>query len=285
MLKRKLLIVIACSAPLGIASAAETTTFVYDELGRLVSSSNSGGPRSGKAAVSSYDDVGNRQSHAVGVPSPPPSNAAVFSISPPNDPIIEGGIARLTVSKSGPASASMTVNYSAVAGSAGSPGDYAATSGTLTFRHWETIRFIDIPVLDDGLAEGTEAFSVALSSPSSGSSLGTSSANVIIAASSGAGGSNNPPVANPNSMSVGICLTNSVNVTANDSDPDGDGLTVTNVTASGLGDVYIASASTIGISAYGTPGTTSVTYTISDGRGGTAQSTVAITVTNGSGCN
>lgn len=44
------------------AAASETTAYTYDELGRLISSSNSGGPRSGKSALTAYDPAGNRAS-------------------------------------------------------------------------------------------------------------------------------------------------------------------------------------------------------------------------------
>ena len=42
------------------APATETTTFTYDALGRLVQSSNSGGPRNGLSSGTGYDPVGIR---------------------------------------------------------------------------------------------------------------------------------------------------------------------------------------------------------------------------------
>jgi hypothetical protein len=77
-----------------------------------------------------------------------------------------------------------------------------------------------------------------------------------------------------------------VNVTANDTDADGDlPLTVISVSPSTLADVSILSASTIGVTAYGAPGTGAVTYTIQDSRGATASGTLTIVVQNGAGCN
>src|SRR3546814_14914658 len=86
----------ACAVSAGTAS--ETTTYTYDELGRLVSSSNSGGPRNGQAALTSFDPAGNRVSHAVYLPSPAPSNAEVFHVSPP-----PSGVNQVTTAKIGTA--------------------------------------------------------------------------------------------------------------------------------------------------------------------------------------
>ena len=114
-----------------VAEAAETTTFVYDELGRIVQSSNSGGPRSGKSAATGYDPGGNRQAVAVGQPLPPPTNAGVFSITG-TAAVDEGGSAVYTINKTGTTQSDLTVNYATVNGSAAAPGDFAANNGTLT---------------------------------------------------------------------------------------------------------------------------------------------------------
>ena len=97
--------------------------------------------------------------------------------------------------------------------------------------------------------------------------------------------SNNPPATNADSVTGKICETASKNVTANDTDPDGDlPLTVTAVATSSLADVYIVSSSTIGVAAYGSTGSTSVSYTIVDSRGASATGTLTITIQNGTGC-
>src|SRR3546814_9075587 len=162
-----------------------------DLLDRLVSSSNSGWPRNVKAALTSFDPIWNRFSHSVCLPCPAPSNAAVFSVSPPPSGGNEGTNAVFTISKTGPASSSLSVNYATVNGSAAAPGDFAAASGTLTFRSWETARTVSIPLLVDANAEPAESFSLQLSAPSSGASIGVASANATINASSAP---NQPPV-------------------------------------------------------------------------------------------
>ena len=75
---------------------------------------------------------------------------------------------------------------------------------------------------------------------------------------------------------------NTFNVLANDSDKDGDALTITSVSAPGKGTavisggkiVYTANAATCG------GAVDSFTYTISDGKGGTATATVSVTINN-----
>jgi len=71
-----------------------------------------------------------------------------------------------TVSLSTPSSLQTSVNYATANGSAGSPGDYTAASGTLTFDVGETTKTISIEVLRDGQAEGDETFYVDLTNAS-----------------------------------------------------------------------------------------------------------------------
>lgn len=80
-------------------------------------------------------------------------------------------------------------------------------------------------------------------------------------------------------------MTASKNVTANDTDPDGDyPLTVTAVQTSTIADVSIADPNTIAVTGYGTVGSQAITYTIKDSRGATASGTLNIIVQSGTGC-
>lgn len=119
----------------GSASASETTTYTYDALGRLVQSSNAGGPRNGQSSGTRYDPAGNRNASSIAQALPaPPADNAVFSISGPA-PLNEGGIAVFTVTKTGTAANSLSVNFATVNGTAVAPGDYNVTNGTLTFPY------------------------------------------------------------------------------------------------------------------------------------------------------
>ncbi|MCB0350921.1 MAG: hypothetical protein KDD38_07045, partial [Bdellovibrionales bacterium] len=78
------------------------------------------------------------------------------------------GSASLTVNLSGPLSVASTVQYATSDGSAenaGTPVDYTATSGTLTFAAGSTVGSISVPINDDNVSESDEDFNVTLSSP------------------------------------------------------------------------------------------------------------------------
>lgn len=93
---------------------------------------------------------------------------------------------------------------------------------------------------------------------------------------------NSPPIANTVSVSTFVGLPTTIAVTANDTDPDGDPLTVTGATQPANGTVSIVSASSVRYSpAAGFLGTDRFTYTISDGRGGSASAQVTVTVIGG----
>ena len=90
---------------------------------------------------------------------------------------------------------------------------------------------------------------------------------------------NHPPVAQNDVFTVDQnSSANSLNVLANDSDPDGDPLTITAVNAAAHGTASIVNNRISYTPAAGYAGSDSFTYTIADGRGGSASATVAITV-------
>src|SRR5205823_127920 len=57
----------------------------------------------------------------------------------------------------------VTVNFTTSNSSAVAPGDYTATSGTLTFVPGTTVQTITVPVVGDAAVEGNESFTVILS--------------------------------------------------------------------------------------------------------------------------
>jgi YD repeat-containing protein len=97
---------------------------------------------------------------------------------------------------------------------------------------------------------------------------------------------NQPPVANPNTApSIPKCGYTTVDVTANDTDPEGNyPLTVTGVSGGASLVLTILSASTIGIESIGASGLKTFTYTVADSLGATATGNVSITVTTVNMC-
>lgn len=73
-------------------------------------------------------------------------------------------------------SAPITVGYQTVNGSATAGSDYVAASGTVTIQQNNPQAYVAVPVINDGIAESTESFTLHLtssSSPADISSVGT----------------------------------------------------------------------------------------------------------------
>ena len=278
-------VVVAALLSSGVGSAQETAQYSYDALGRLTGAAYTGGPRAGKQSGLAYDPAGNRTAQSYGVPLPSPNNAVAFSISGPGS-VQEGQTATFTITKSAPARDPLSVNYATVSGTAASPGDFAATSGTVTFLGWETVKTVAVQVIDDGLAEGAEQFSLTISTPTTPATIAVPSASVTIAASSAA---NQPPVAQLDVVSGQTCTSVSFTPTANDTDPEGNyPLYITSIDATTLGDFSFNSSTpspTVTFTGYGVAGSKSLTYQVRDSLGAVGTGQINLTVINSGGCN
>jgi YD repeat-containing protein len=120
---------------------------------------------------------------------------------------------------------------------------------------------------------GTDSFTYVANGPGGTSAPATVSITVP---------QNHAPTANPDTGLVHSDGSITINALANDSDPDGDALTVTGASATD-GSAYVAAGGTkVGFNAptVGTRAnkTVTITYVISDGRGGSAASTIKVTV-------
>ena len=90
---------------------------------------------------------------------------------------------------------------------------------------------------------------------------------------------NRPPAALNDSFTVPFnSVGNVFDVLANDSDPDGDALSIIAVSSPAHGTATISAGKVIYTSATGYTGSDSFTYSIADGKGGTAGATVSVTV-------
>jgi hypothetical protein len=87
--------------------------------------------------------------------------------------------ATITVTRTGGGNGTFTVHYATSDGSAHAGTDYTAASGTLTFHPGDTSKTFTVPLLNDGLADGSETVNLTLSSPTGEATLGNPSAAVL----------------------------------------------------------------------------------------------------------
>ena len=75
------------------------------------------------------------------------------------------GELRFSINKGGQSGLTGTVDYTTIAGSATSPADFTAVSGTVTISGPDSGGHVNVPIADDALDEGDETFTVVLSNP------------------------------------------------------------------------------------------------------------------------
>lgn len=95
---------------------------------------------------------------------------------------------------------------------------------------------------------------------------------------------NNPPIANTDVVNVPACAGVLANLVVNDTDPDGDTLMIVSVQTSSVADVSIYDQQRISVTGYWPNTHGWITYTISDGRGGSATGSIHIIVGGGGAC-
>jgi hemoglobin-like flavoprotein len=97
----------------------------------------------------------------------------VIQFSANSAPISENaGSVVVTVTRTSGSTGTVGVAYATANGSATPPGDYTQTSGTLTFLDGDTSKTITVPIIDDSISEQQKFFSVNLSNPTGGATLG-----------------------------------------------------------------------------------------------------------------
>jgi regulation of enolase protein 1 (concanavalin A-like superfamily) len=76
------------------------------------------------------------------------------------------GAGEILVSLSAPATAPVSVNYAVTGGTAGTPGDFTLTAGTVQFAIGESVKAVPLSLVDDTTIEGGETIVVELSGAS-----------------------------------------------------------------------------------------------------------------------
>lgn len=91
------------------------------------------------------------------------------------------GQTTITVTRSGGTDGAVSVDYATSDGSASAGSDYAATSGTLDWADGDGgSKSFTVQLFDDADSEGAETVNLALSNPSGGAGLGTSTATLTL---------------------------------------------------------------------------------------------------------
>lgn len=96
-------------------------------------------------------------------------DSPTISFNQANLTVNEGvGAITMTVTRSGPTSPAVTVDYATSDGTASQKGDYTLALGKLSFAAGETSKTFPIFITDDGYVEGNETFTVTLTNPIGG---------------------------------------------------------------------------------------------------------------------
>jgi len=100
--------------------------------------------------------------------------------SPATYSVSEGGTVTLTATRTGGSNSPVSVGYATTNGTATAGRDYPVTSGALSWDFGDTTsKSVIIPITLDALVEGNETFSITLSNPTGGATLGTPSSAVV----------------------------------------------------------------------------------------------------------
>lgn len=231
---------------------------------------------SGSATISDAQGVGTINDND----GTPACSGISFTIAS-NGAVTEGTNSVFTISKSGTTASSCSVDYATANGSAVAPGDYSSTSGTKTFTAAQTSQTVSVTTVNDTNVESAESFTMALSNPTSGATVGTPGSATATINDNDSGGGNQPPVANfdnAGTMTCGDVMT--FNVVANDTDPDGN-YPLSLVSASGSPGIVVTVASSTDVQILSTgasSGTKSFTYVVEDSLGAQANGSGSVTV-------
>ena len=201
---------------------------------------------------------------------PPPPSFAIGNATA----VSEGSPLTFTVTKTGTTSSTYSVNYATGGGTATSGIDYSATSGALVFGAGGTSsQTITVPTLTDSVVESPETVLVNLSGQTGGATVTTSQGSGTINDNSS---SNLPPVANADTTSFNCSAYQTVNLVANDTDPENNvPLHLVSITGPGSATVTSTTSVTIGEN---TQGTFTFSYVVADSLGATSTGQLTATV-------
>jgi hypothetical protein len=148
-----------------------------DETFSVVLSGPTGGASIGAIASATITITANDQ------PPPPPAGGTPGSLqlgAATLDVNEAGSNAVITVSRVGGSVGTVTARITTANSSALAGQDYTAVNTIVTFANGDTTdKFVNVPILNDTIAEASESFSVSLTAPTGGATLGTPTTTVV----------------------------------------------------------------------------------------------------------
>ncbi len=200
--------------------------------------------------------------------------------------VVEGEVASLTVTRAGDTTNPVSASYATADGTAVAGSDYTAVNGIVSFASGVTSQTISVTTLDDSTVEPTETFLVSLFSPSNGAMVGSGLGEalaVVVIHDNDEEVINLPPIANPDSVTMGRGMTSIISVRANDTDPEGNyplvGVSANIVSGNSITYASLDPATAMMVlTAGGPPGNSVINYIIEDSLGAQSQGTVYVTV-------
>jgi parallel beta-helix repeat protein len=91
-----------------------------------------------------------------------------------------GSIVTITATRTGGSDGAVSVSFSTGDGTAQSPADYTGTFGTLSWADGDTApKSFNVAIIDDAVIEPNETFSVTISNPQGGATLGAAATEVV----------------------------------------------------------------------------------------------------------
>ncbi|MEK7187296.1 MAG: Ig-like domain-containing protein [Patescibacteria group bacterium] len=134
--------------------------------------------------------------------------------------VSEGATAAIsTINRYGGSQGAVSVSYSTTNGTALAGSDYTTQAGTVTFADGDvTAKQVTIPILNDTTIETTETFSLSLSSPTGGATLGNPSTLTVTINDNDTIADTTSPTTSLTAPTAGATLSGTVTVSANASD-------------------------------------------------------------------
>jgi len=180
------------------------------------------------------------------------------------------GLAVITVQLNQPATTTVTIPYT-VSGTATGGTDHSRVSGNLVINGGSNSGSLSAYVFRDDLIEGSETAILTLGAPT-GATLGSDTVHTVTITDEAL----SPPDAVNDSINITSVGPVVLPVLANDTDPNGDSLSITSVSSPSSGTAIQVGSGILYTPSGDFGSTDSFTYTISDGRGGTDTATVTL---------